>query len=60
MTMTAMVILMPHSVDSHATVGSPSAVSAELTMPKLSENTEPKTMAIATMLVTLGMKKATR
>ena len=48
--------MIPQSLDSQATGSAPRAVRAELTSPKLSEKTDPKTMVIATMLVTFGMK----
>ena len=51
---------MPASVESHLMFSMPSVVRAELISPKLSENTEPKTIAIATIEVTLGTKYATR
>ena len=51
---------MPQERESHGIESAPSAVSAELTRPKVSEKTEPKTIAIATIEVTLGRKNATR
>jgi hypothetical protein len=59
-TIAAMVTLMPQGLDSHGTASRPSAVSAEFTSPKVSEKTEPNTIAIATIEVTFGRKNATR
>jgi hypothetical protein len=60
MTITEIVVLIPQFEVSQGIESRCSEVSTEFTMPNDLEKTEPNTIAMATMDVTLGKKYATR